>query len=328
MINTCRPYALLLVISNPLLAAPGVEPVLPIEPTATNPSAQVLPLPEPALSVVADEPIGVELPPVDASIFKVPKTHASSVPSDTSVPQQHIQVKPGINELMPIAIGHLNRLVTPFENPVVTTTSQATTSTKGKIVYVATADETPVTLYITPGDNQDIALSLTLIPKRIPAREIHLSLDHDTVQTLSKLQQKQASATSLPASQEQSYITQLKNLFRDLGLQKTPAGFALREPSSAEHIHCQQNALSIQTGQALEDQDRVVLVGVARNTGLASIELDERSCVGSGDDVLAVAAWPKVVLAPKETTEVYLVVRRSPDDATSLRPSLLNRSNP
>jgi hypothetical protein len=84
----------------------------------------------------------------------------------------------------------LNRLVTPFDNPVVTTTSQATTSTKGKIVYVATADETPVTLYITPGANQDIALSLTLIPKRIPAREIHLSLDKDTYQVLTKLQQQ------------------------------------------------------------------------------------------------------------------------------------------
>jgi hypothetical protein len=42
------------------------------------------------------------------------------------------------NELIPIAVGHLNRLVTPFDNPMVTTTSQATTSSKGKIVCVAT----------------------------------------------------------------------------------------------------------------------------------------------------------------------------------------------
>jgi conjugal transfer pilus assembly protein TraK len=73
-------------------------------------------------------------------------------------------------------VKHLNRLVMPFDNPVVTTTSQATTSSKGTIVYVATADETPVTLYITLGDNQDIALSLTLIPKRIPALGLQKTL--------------------------------------------------------------------------------------------------------------------------------------------------------
>ena len=75
----------------------------------------------------------IELPPVDASVLKAAEQQA------TSVAPQQIQIKPGINELMPIAVGHLNRLVTPFDNPVVTTTSQATTSTKGKIVYVATS---------------------------------------------------------------------------------------------------------------------------------------------------------------------------------------------
>ena len=99
--------------------------------------------------------------------------------------------------------------MTPFDNPVVTTTSQATTSTKGKIVYVATPDETPVTLYITSGDNQDIALSLTLIPKRIPAREIHLGLDKDTYKVLTKLQQQNSNAVGKAADKEQEYITTL-----------------------------------------------------------------------------------------------------------------------
>jgi len=44
--------------------------------------------------------------------------------------------------------------------------------------------------------------------------------------------------------------------------------------------------------------------------------------------VLAVAAWPKVALAPSESTELYVAIRRSTEESTTLRPSLLNRSQP
>ncbi|QPK64070.1 type-F conjugative transfer system secretin TraK [Methylomonas sp. LL1] len=284
----------------------------------------------PSQPVFPSQPdFGIELPPVDASILKAAKQQAtaSNSASVTSIGPQHIAVKPGINELMPIAVGHLNRLVTPFEHPVVTTTSQATTSTKGKIVYVATADETPVTLYITPGDNQDIALSLTLIPKRIPAREIHLDLDKDSYQLLNQWQR--ADATSRTSrQQEQVYIIQLKALFRDLGLQKTPAGYSLREPKPQEQIRCLQNRVQIKTGQVLEGQDRLILVGLAKNTGSDMLEFDERSCATTQQDVLAVSVWPNVVLKPQEATELYVVVRQAPEASNSLRPSLLGGGQP
>ena len=171
-------------------------------------------------------------------------------------------------------------------------------------------------------------MSLTLIPKRIPAREIHLSLDKDTYQVLVKLQQQAPASSGKPADKEQDYITTLKKLFRDLGLQKTPAGFSLCDPGQAESIHCRQDRVRIRTGQVLEGQDMRVLVGVARNTGLSPIEFDERACAATKEEVLAVAAWPKVVLGPKEATELYIVVRRPVDEAITLRPSLLDRSLP
>ena len=322
MKRACLPLALLMIISTPLSAEELPANRLPAVPPSASNTLETMPLVDIPGTVTAPPSQQVELPPVDASVLKAANQQA------TSVAPQQLQVTPGINELIPIAVDHLNRLVTPFDNPVVTTTSQATTSTKGKIVYVATADETPVTLYVTPGDNQDIALSLTLIPKRIPAREIHLSLDKDTYKVLTKLQQQTTTAAGKPADKEQEYITTLKKLFRGLGLQKTPPGFSLRDPSHAEGIHCQQDRVQIRTGQLLEGQDMVILVGVARNTGATSIEFDERSCATSKDEVLAIAAWPKVVLGPGETTELYVAVRRSADEATALRPSLLNRSVP
>jgi len=320
MIKACRHIALLLTISSSLSAEELKQTILPPEIPVAGSSMPGMPHLASSNTDNSPEALQVELPPVDASVLKAAELQASSVG-----PQQ-IQIKPGVNELMPIAVGHLNRLVTPFENPVVTTTSQATTSTKGKIVYVATADETPVTLYITPGDNQDIALSLTLIPKRIPAREIHLSLDKDNYKLLSKVQQQSRTATSKPADHEQEYISHLKKLFRDLGLQKTPAGFSLRDPGHAENIHCLQNQVQIKTGQVLEGQDMLILVGIVHNSGATMIEFDERSCATTQDEVLAVAAWPKVVLAPNESTELYVALRHNPQEASAIRPSLLQRS--
>jgi conjugal transfer pilus assembly protein TraK len=311
------PLAVLMVISSTLSAE---ELPLTVLPPLSAESEQ---MPEPATQDTQD--FGIELPPVDASVLKAAQQQLTTTTnSTTSVAPQHIQIKPGINELMPIAVGHLNRLITPFDNPVVTTTSQATTSTQGKIVYVATADETPVTLYITPGDNQDIALSLTLIPKRIPAREIHLSLDKDSLTVLRKLQQQTQASNYGVGDQEQAYIAQLKKLFRELGLQRTPPGFSLREPTNNEHIQCLQDSIQIKTGQVLEGQDMLILVGLARNTGLAPLEFDERACATTHTEVLAVAAWPKVVLGQNEATELYVAIRRSADASVELRPSLLS----
>jgi len=311
------PILLFLTVSTALSADELPVTVLPPATTVAEDSSSSLP-------VVPSQPdFGIELPPVDASILKAAKQQASASTTATSIGPQHIAVKPGINELMPIAVGHLNRLVTPFEHPVVTTTSQATTSTKGKIVYVAAADETPVTLYITPGDNQDIALSLTLIPKRIPAREIHLDLDKGSYQLLNQWQRADGSSRT-SSQQEQAYISQLKALFRDLGLQKTPSGYSLREPKFQEQIRCLQDRVQIKTGQVLEGQDRLILVGLAKNTSGDMLEFDERSCATTQQDVLAVSVWPNVVLKPQEATELYVVVRQSPEASSSLRPSLLS----
>jgi conjugal transfer pilus assembly protein TraK len=323
MKSACHSLALLLSVSLSISAQELPATGLTAPPHKDNKAAETTPLPDMPATVTDQPPLQVELPPVDASVLNMPPQQAA-----TSVAPQTLQVKPGINELMPIAVGHLNRLVTPFDNPVVTTTSQATTSTKGKIVYVATADETPVTLYITPGDNQDIALSLTLIPKRIPAREIHLSLDQETYKRLTQWQQKTKASSGQPANQEQDYITTLKQLFRDLGLQKTPAGFSLRDPSQTEQIHCHQDRVRIRTGQLLEGPELLIFVGVAHNTGVIPIEFDERACASTQDDVLAVAAWPKVVLGPGESTELYVAVRRKDEPAIMLRPSLLSGRMP
>ena len=107
-------------------------------------------------------------------------------------------------------------------------------------------------------------------------------------------------------------------------MQKTPAGYSLREPKPQEQIRCLQDRVQIKTGQVLEGEDRLILVGLAKNTGGDMLEFDERSCATTQQDVLAVSVWPNVVLKPQESTELYVVVRQAPEASNSLRPSLLN----
>jgi conjugal transfer pilus assembly protein TraK len=270
---------------------------------------------------VQAEPTTVESPAVPANVLTESKRDSTA-----STAPQTIQIIPGVNEIIPVAVGHLNRIVTPFDRLQVRTVSQATTQVEGNVLYVATPDETPVTLYLTPGDTEELALSLTLVPRRIPPREIRLTLDAAQYKKLGSLQSTEKSMGGRVGNSSQDYIAELKATFRMLAQMKTPKGYALREPGADEQIRCAQPGLQTRTGQALEGHDRVLLVGVAHNTGLSSLELDERACADGGGDVLAVTAWPKVLLEAGEATELFVAIRRPRDEDTTVRPSLLKGS--
>jgi len=224
-------------------------------------------------------PSTVETPGVPAQVLTEAKRDTPEIPTTP----QTIQVAPGVNEIIPVAVGHLNRIVTPFDKPHVRTVSQATTQIEGNVLYVATPDEIPVALYITPGETEDFALSLTLAPRKIPPREVRLTLDAVHYQKLTALQNAaglngQDDKSGNPSQSSQDYMADIKAVFRALALMRTPKGYALRNPTSTETIHCSQPGLFTHTGQALEGRNRVLLVGVARNTGTSPLEIDERSC--------------------------------------------------
>lgn len=272
----------------------------------------------------APSPTSVETPPIPARLLSEAKREAEAA----ATTQQTLRVSPGVNEIIPVAQGHLNRIITPFDSPKVRTVSPATTQIEGNVVYVAPADENPVTLYVTPGDNEDLALSLTLAPRRIPPREIRLTLDADQYHRLGSLQNGQERPSPASGRLSQDYVAELKQTFRALALMRTPRGYSLRAPLAGEVLRCIQPDLTTTIGQTLEGRDLLVLVGTAKNAGLVPLELDERSCAIELHETVAVAAWPKVLLEPGEMSELYIAVRRTPDAETTARPSLLKAGRP
>lgn len=278
----------------------------------------------------SDPPSAVETPAVPARWLKTPELAATGRDAEASPTKaESLRVQPGVNEIIPVALGHLNRLILPFEQPAVRTVNPASCQLEGRVLYLAPADENPVTLYVTPEGSEDVALSLTLAPRRIPPREIRLTLDAEHYRTLEMARDTgRASVQSGPSAplrrEPPDYIADLKQTFRALALGQTPQGFELRTPAPGETVRCAQPDLRVTAGQALDGRDLVVLVAVARNGGASALELDERACAEAGREVVAIAAWPKVRLAPGEASELYVAYRKPTEPETSTRPSLLD----
>ncbi|MFH7095107.1 conjugal transfer protein TraK, partial [Klebsiella pneumoniae] len=133
-----------------------------------------------------------DIPVVPASVMKkdVPAPVTSGQSSHEVVGSMNenplLTMKPGVNQIIPIAVGHPNRIVTPFSNPEIVSTSLTGATDNGQcgevcikenVVYVATDKQYPVTMFITEKGSEAQALSLTMVPRRIPPREVFLKLD-------------------------------------------------------------------------------------------------------------------------------------------------------
>ena len=118
---------------------------------------------------------GAPLPTATAGFQRV-ALGTGSAPAALELGPRNLTVTPGTTVLVEVVIGHLNRLVTPFANPVVHTVSSASTSVDGRVVYVATSGEEAIALWITDGQGGESALSLTLAPRFVPPREIRLAV--------------------------------------------------------------------------------------------------------------------------------------------------------
>jgi conjugal transfer pilus assembly protein TraK len=293
---------------------------------------------------IAYSAAGVELPAVPLSVVDVDKEErlvrpagkgerrdpgrgavaelaASAGKGETG--RMELKATPGVNEIVTIAIGHLNRIVTPFESPEVYTTSQAVTRISGNIVYVGTNTVAPVGLYITDKtQGESEAISVTLIPKKIPPRELRFHL------------QAQPTGGGVRArrwEESQPYIGTIRDLFRALALRQLPSGYDFRgqpplwlppcaPPNESGQIH-----FDFTIGQSLVGHHLEVVIGVVKNQGDRAVELQEVWCAGEG--IAAVAFWPRNLLEPGQASEIFVAKRREAPAPRPTRPSLISGSH-
>lgn len=295
------------------------------------------------LSVSAVANAQDSIPVVPASVMKKASEEARKVAiedeqkaasdsrySGAQVSQDPVLVMtPGVNQIIPVAIGHPNRIVTPFGNPEVISTSLSGGSKEGEcgevcikdnVVYVATDKEHPATMFITEKGSETRALSLTMVPRKIPPREVFLKLDGNTV----------ASGTYANPKAERwerskPYVETIRSVFRKLALGEIPQGYTMNKvPNNLAPPYCDHPGMkvSFKEGQLMMGHSLSVFVGVAENVSNDALEFQEATC---GDwDVAAVTTWPLKVLEPGQKTEVYVARKQMRGKApTSVRPSLV-----
>ncbi|MFE8032869.1 TraK domain-containing protein [Thiohalocapsa marina] len=232
-----------------------------------------------------------------------------------------VSVSPGSNAVLELAVDHLNRIVTPFSRPSVRTVSGVTTEIDGHVLYVATAVETPSTLYITDADDARTTIGLTIAPRRVPPREIRLVVPGVQPPQPKPMRTAEAALTAPLVAETaltglgrdaKPYVEELTDALRALALGEVPPGYATRRPRSTDAMHCTLPALKAKTEQVL-DGGALTLVRVSlRNTGNAPIPIDEGSCRLRADrPIAAVAAWPATNLLPGRETGLLLAVRQA-----------------
>ena len=274
---------------------------------------------------------GVELPAVPTAVDPrrggtvapaVETAEASAVQtvrvSDSAI---RVTTQPGVNELIPIAIGHMNRITLPFEDPDVWTASGESVEVRQNALYVAPGAPEPISMFITPPGDEGVALSVTLVPQEIPPVEVALSLP-STVQVVSRGNTEDAERWE----DSHPYVETLRRVVVALASGEVPQGYAAMRmgASTSPPPRCRPGqgfVVDFRGGQYFSGGRLEVFVGVVRNDGPAPAEFREAWC---GDHhVAAVALWPRVLLQSREVAEIFVVRHRSQQPPGAPRRSLL-----
>lgn len=252
--------------------------------------------------------------------------------------QSTVLVKRGVNEMIPVAVNHVNRIVTPYAHPDVVTADLSSSDGSGgcgaicvkqNVVYVAPKELYPVTLFITEKGSQARAISITLVPRRIPPREVFLSFDDKAPN--GELFAYNGPVDDKKAEQweeSQPFVETVTDSFRQIALGSIPRGYSFHKvPAGVRLPACEQAGLSFSfaNGQYITGHHLIIYVGTARNVSDHPVEFREPVC--GQWDVAAVSAWPRSVLSPNESTEVYVALQPNRRRNTrTRRPSLLTNT--
>ena len=287
----------------------------------TTPVVQPAPVAAPAPSypvqiIQVSDDEAVDLTNVMASVQakKSRRSAASQAPVSSC---ETVRVAPGRNVVLVIAGNNLNRILTPFQHPVVNTVSNAKLKVDGSILYVSLGlEDGATTLFITEDGEPEQALSVTLMPQQVPPREIRLTLEGGWPV-------KSGGATKAAAKWERSepYLDAVSEVIMRIARGEMPQGYNLRRPVAQDPRPRCSLPVRVEPAQVLEGHSLVVVVSRLTNQTSGQLMVDESSFYGPG--VRAVAVWPKVQLMPKESTELYVVFGRNDPNSPKNRPSVL-----
>lgn len=217
--------------------------------------------------------------------------------------------------LFVISNRHVNRIVTPFNNPSIKMDNIGGVSYKAKanVLYLSTTSDQPIAGFITETGDESSAIKVVFKPMSMSPQEIILG--HTTA----------GSAIARKFERANPRDTTIQTVLSTLAKQNLPAGYQIGPVNSSYIPECNQDGLLFDffKGQFVSGGDYVASIGTVTNTSNQIKEFTENNCYKDG--VIAVAAYPTQVLLPNEKSEVYVMYYRDKPVVTSTpsRKSLL-----
>ena len=221
-----------------------------------------------------------------------------------------VRVTSHYNEVLYVSAGFPNRISTPFAAPKLIDNSEVEWQVQGQSLYISPkSSEKPVGLFVTGAGVNDPVVSLTLIPRNIPAQTIILQMDEDP---------SSAAASSQPGESEaSSYTDRLRSILRHVVIGKTPAGFSEGLLPVAVG---RMDALLVMPEKRYSGQHLDVFKYRVENVGQAEIELAESSFYRDG--VRAVSIYPVIKLQKGMSTSVFVLSDKAALAEASAEPAL------
>ncbi len=214
-----------------------------------------------------------------------------------------VRVSSHYNEVLYVSSGFPNRISTPFAAPKLIDNSEVEWQVQGQSLYLSPKSaEKPVGIFVTGSGVNDPVVSLTLIPRNIPAQTLILQLDEDASAAASNPPGESGEVAGEINGKASGYTDRLRGILRSIVMGKTPAGFSEGLlPVAVGRL----DALLVMPEKRYSGQHLDVFKYRVENVGQGEIELAEPSFYRDG--VRAVSIYPVIKLRKGMSTSVFVL---------------------
>ena len=235
-------------------------------------------------------------------------------------PEQKLNLRPGANVKVPVALGLMNRFETSFTSVSVKTNDESAVLEVDRGIFYATLNSrSPVNVIVMEEGVPETAVNVTLIPVDVPPAMVTMkvAMNSRQLQDAFTFQQKrkqdeiteQASEEEEQIKRSDRHTERLKEILTTTALGQIPAGFVMSNDDiktlPAPYQHPCDTGMNNVLGQRLIGAREVIDVVLLYNQSTITQTFKEESC--RGQDTLAVAVMDASIMNPGAKTEVYIV---------------------
>lgn len=211
--------------------------------------------------------------------------------------QQTVQISNDDTHVVPVSASNMNRISTPFRNPIVLVNGGAKSKVVGQDVFIVMESDQPIGIFIREDDNlanNSPVASLTLVPKAVPPQNISIVLENSMKERLTNPNAKIAS----------DYTDVIRQTMGMIAQKKLPDGYSRSNVNGK--VMARVGAVTLQPKVIYSGVEHNVYVYSARNVTGQYVELSEPSFWHKGVRAVAFGEG-KIKLAPNESTEILIL---------------------